>query len=166
MALLDDSEQYVRAWSIQFLSEDKKPSDAMLAKFSEMAKSDPSPVVRLYLASALQRFPHDDRWSILRGSLPMKKTRTTIIFPAWSGWLSNPWCPITRPKPWLWPPRPSFPACRNSFREGCSPERPGRSSAEAEGFQGRLAEVRPTGGSRLFHQRFRGGWRDPLRDLP
>ena len=67
MALLDDSEQYVRSWAIQFLSEDKKPSDAMLAKFSKMAKSDPSPVVRLYLASALQRFPHDDRWSILEG---------------------------------------------------------------------------------------------------
>ena len=67
MALLDDSEQYVQSWAIQFLSEDKKPSDAMLAKFSKMAKSDPSRVVRLYLASALQRFPHDDRWSILEG---------------------------------------------------------------------------------------------------
>ena len=59
MALLDDSEQYVRAWSIQFLSEDKKPSKALLEKFAEMAKSDSSPVVRLYLASALQRFPHE-----------------------------------------------------------------------------------------------------------
>ncbi len=67
MALLDDSEQYVRSWSIQFLSEDKKPSKPLLAKFTEMAKSDPSPVVRLYLASALQRFPHADRWSILEG---------------------------------------------------------------------------------------------------
>ena len=67
MALLDDSEQYVRAWTIQFLSEDKKPSEALLAKFAKMAKSDSSPVVRLYLASALQRFPHEKRWSILEG---------------------------------------------------------------------------------------------------
>ena len=32
-----------------------------------MAKSDPSPVVRLYLASALQRLPVADRWDILDG---------------------------------------------------------------------------------------------------
>ena len=32
--------------------------------FAELAKSDPSPVVRLYLASALQRLPLDERWKI------------------------------------------------------------------------------------------------------
>ena len=32
-----------------------------------MAKSDPSPVVRLYLASAVQRLPFADRWPILTG---------------------------------------------------------------------------------------------------
>ena len=67
MALLGDPEQYVRAWTIQFLCEDKNPSDEALAKFSEMAKSDPSPVVRLYLSSALQRLPYEKRWSILEG---------------------------------------------------------------------------------------------------
>jgi hypothetical protein len=35
------------------------------AKFVEMAASDPSPVVRLYLAAACQRLLLDDRWSIL-----------------------------------------------------------------------------------------------------
>ena len=30
-----------------------------------MAKSEKSPVVRLYLASALQRMPYDQRWNIL-----------------------------------------------------------------------------------------------------
>ena len=65
LSLLDDSEQYVRAWTIQFLAEGKKPSGAVRAKFSQMAKAETSPVVRLYLASALQRMPYDQRWNIL-----------------------------------------------------------------------------------------------------
>ena len=35
-----------------------------LAKFASLAQSDPSPVVRLHLAAALQRLPLDQRWAI------------------------------------------------------------------------------------------------------
>ena len=38
-------------------------------KFAELAKSDPSPVVRLYLAAALQRLPLAARWAIAEGLL-------------------------------------------------------------------------------------------------
>ena len=65
LSLLDDSEQYIRAWTIQLLAEDKNPSGVIRSKFGEMAKSEKSPVVRLYLASALQRMPHDQRWNVL-----------------------------------------------------------------------------------------------------
>ena len=65
LSLLNDSEQYIRAWTIQLLAEDKNPSGIVRSKFAEMAKSEQSPVVRLYLASALQRMPHDQRWNIL-----------------------------------------------------------------------------------------------------
>ncbi|WP_419189904.1 PVC-type heme-binding CxxCH protein [Stieleria marina] len=83
---LSHDDEYVRAWAIQFLSEKSdvnafqsahdltKPdtgeaivSAAMLAKFGELASSDPSPVVRLYLASATQRLPYAQRWPILQG---------------------------------------------------------------------------------------------------
>ena len=47
--------------------EDKDPSPATLATMASLAKSDPSPVVRLYLASALQRLPLEKRWDILAG---------------------------------------------------------------------------------------------------
>jgi type 1 glutamine amidotransferase len=47
------------------LAEDKNPSGVIRSKFAEMAKSEKSPVVRLYLASALQRMPFDQRWNIL-----------------------------------------------------------------------------------------------------
>ena len=63
--LLNHSDEYIRAWSIQLLCEEKNPSAEALAKFLTMAKEDQSPVVRLYLAAALQRLPYDKRWNIL-----------------------------------------------------------------------------------------------------
>ena len=66
--LLNHPDEYIRAWSVQFLCEDKKPSAKALERFNDLAKSDKSPVVRLYLAAALQRLPFEQRWSIL-GSL-------------------------------------------------------------------------------------------------
>ena len=59
----------IRAWTIQLAMEDGSPSPATLAKFADLAESDPSPVVRLYLASALQRLPPERRWEILAGLL-------------------------------------------------------------------------------------------------
>ena len=62
--VLGDPDPHVRAWAIQLLAEDRAPSPAALAKFVQLARDDRSPVVRLYLASALQRLNHSDRWSI------------------------------------------------------------------------------------------------------
>ncbi|MBL8803660.1 MAG: DUF1080 domain-containing protein [Planctomycetes bacterium] len=56
--------EYVRAWSIQLELEDKQASPQTLAEFERLAENDPSPVVRLYLASALQRLPLDSRWGV------------------------------------------------------------------------------------------------------
>ncbi len=64
IASLDDPEEYVRAWSIQLLCEDRGlPQDAV-AKFVQLARDDPSPVVRLYLASALQRMKEEQLWAV------------------------------------------------------------------------------------------------------
>ncbi len=60
--LLQDKEAYVRAWTIQLELEDQKISDDLLKQLQELAASDPSPVVRLYLTSALQRLPNNQRW--------------------------------------------------------------------------------------------------------
>lgn len=66
---LGSSHEYVRAWAIQLLSERNGPSDAALEQFARLAEEDPSPVVRLYLASALQRTPPQKRWTILTSLL-------------------------------------------------------------------------------------------------
>ncbi len=64
---LDDNDQYIRAWAIQLLCEDGSPSQVINAKFVTMARSDQSPVVRLYLASALQRLEKNTSWKIVAG---------------------------------------------------------------------------------------------------
>jgi len=55
----------VRAWAIQFICEDKRVPANILERFVEMSRQDSSPVVRLYLASAMQRLPVEDRWEVI-----------------------------------------------------------------------------------------------------
>jgi len=63
--LLDDPDEYVRAWAIQLLCEDRDPPAAAKERFATMAREDASAIVRLYLASACQRLAIADRWDIL-----------------------------------------------------------------------------------------------------
>ena len=62
---LADPDDYVRAWSIQLLLEKGKATPALLNEFVRMAQTDPSPVVRLYLASAIQRTPEQTAWALI-----------------------------------------------------------------------------------------------------
>lgn len=62
--LLEDPQEDLRAWSIRLSLESKKASPELLAKLADLAATDPSPRVRLALASGLQRLPLADRWAI------------------------------------------------------------------------------------------------------
>src|SRR5688572_6444251 len=80
--MLSDNDPYVRGWAIQLMMEDaavvrltgpfKEPKaakdaqqrDWQLAHLQRQAKND-SPVVRMYVASALQRLPYEQRWAVL-----------------------------------------------------------------------------------------------------
>ncbi len=66
---LADAGPYVRAWTVQLALESGKASPGLLRKLADLARHDPSPVVRLYLASGLQRLPTAQRWDILQGLL-------------------------------------------------------------------------------------------------
>jgi putative membrane-bound dehydrogenase-like protein len=72
---LEDSDPYVRAWSIQLLCEDKNPPEEAVRLFIEMAKNDPSPTVRLYMAAALQRIPHNWKWELAEGLMSRAEDR-------------------------------------------------------------------------------------------
>jgi putative membrane-bound dehydrogenase-like protein len=66
---LHDDSPLVRGWTIQLAMEAGKPSDALIAALSDLARGDESPVVRLYVTSAVQRLPLEQRWDILTGLL-------------------------------------------------------------------------------------------------
>ncbi|MEL6251324.1 MAG: PVC-type heme-binding CxxCH protein [Bacteroidota bacterium] len=61
---LEDKDEYIRAWAIQFLTEDKQIEEEMSKKLIDMAAKDPSAVVRLYLASAMQRVDTETAWRL------------------------------------------------------------------------------------------------------
>jgi putative membrane-bound dehydrogenase-like protein len=69
--LVRDKEEYMRAWAIQLLMEDrsvqKPPPAQVLHYLSYLAHKDPSPLVRLYVTSALQRLPYEHRWNVVEG---------------------------------------------------------------------------------------------------
>ena len=64
MSLLDDGDESIRGWAIRLLSDRGAPSAEALDRFVSVARSDPSPRVRLNLASALQRIPVNGRWPL------------------------------------------------------------------------------------------------------
>lgn len=71
--LLTHENEYVRAWTIQLQCEDGNPGKTALATFANMAATDASPLVRLYVSSALQRLPLDDRWAIAEALISHEK---------------------------------------------------------------------------------------------
>ncbi|MDP6034622.1 MAG: hypothetical protein QGG55_01125 [Verrucomicrobiota bacterium] len=64
LKLMADKDETIRGWAIQCALEDKKASNLILDQLVKMAKGDDSQFVRLYLASALQRIPIDQRWPL------------------------------------------------------------------------------------------------------
>ena len=62
--LLSHPSEYIRGWTVQLLAEPSAVSPRVLAAFNELSRSERTPFVRLYLASALQRLPVDQRWDI------------------------------------------------------------------------------------------------------
>jgi hypothetical protein len=67
LALLGHESEYVRGWAVQLLGESRQPSDDAIRQFATMARQDASALVRLYLASALQRVPVEKRWDAAAG---------------------------------------------------------------------------------------------------
>ncbi|NNE00068.1 MAG: c-type cytochrome [Pirellulaceae bacterium] len=63
-ALLSHADENIRSWAITLLGEGRKISDHTANQLADLAADDPSPLVRLSLASLLQRLPLADRWLI------------------------------------------------------------------------------------------------------
>src|SRR5262249_38346848 len=64
LTALGHRDEHVRVWAIRLLVDAGAPSEPALRAFRDKATSDPSGLVLLYLASALQRLPLAERWPI------------------------------------------------------------------------------------------------------
>lgn len=67
LEMLNCPHEAIRAWTIRLIVEEKRISDATAKRLAESARNDKSMSVRLALASALQRLPHEQRWAIAEG---------------------------------------------------------------------------------------------------
>jgi putative membrane-bound dehydrogenase-like protein len=61
---LKDSSEYVRAWAVQFIAE--QPENVPVDLLVQAAGPQSTPIVRRYVASAVQRLPENAAWPILR----------------------------------------------------------------------------------------------------
>ncbi len=62
---LEDPSDSVRSWAVRLLGDGGSPPAAALPKLAALARDDPSPLVRLAIASTLQRLATADRWGIV-----------------------------------------------------------------------------------------------------
>jgi putative membrane-bound dehydrogenase-like protein len=80
--LMGHENEYIRSWAIQLLVEKDAPSEKTIATFTTMARADASPLVRLYLASALQRVPAEKRWDAVAALLAHDEDARDLNLPA------------------------------------------------------------------------------------
>ncbi len=68
--MLADKSEYVRGWGVQLGLESKLAASAVSpSKLAKMAANEKSQVTRLYLASAAQRIPPNQRWELVQNLL-------------------------------------------------------------------------------------------------
>jgi len=85
---LEDPDPYIRAWALQFLAEPEAalPAEA-LAAVEKLSAEEESLVTVRYLASMLQRLPHEQRWTIASNLLrnTFLQHDRNIIYLTWYG---------------------------------------------------------------------------------
>jgi putative membrane-bound dehydrogenase-like protein len=90
---LDHKESYLRGWAIRLAVEERNAKPALLKRFAELAANDPSPVVRLHLASALQRIAPADRWPIAEALVQHAEDATDANLPLMAWFAIEPLVP-------------------------------------------------------------------------
>ena len=88
--LLDHDSEYVRAWSVRLLCEDREPLQAALHRFKLLAADGDSPLVRLHLASALQRLPLAQRWEIAEALVARSEDVNDVNLPLMNWYAIEP----------------------------------------------------------------------------
>lgn len=73
LTFLSHPEAHIRSWAIQLGVERFSASPKLLAELNALSSRESSALVRLYLTSALQRIPTEQRWIVLENLLQVKE---------------------------------------------------------------------------------------------
>ena len=95
---LNHGNEHVRWWAVQLLVENKTLSAEALKTFQHLGRNDPSPLVRLALASALQRLPLANRWKIAESLVGHEADGTDQNLPLMIWYAVEPLVPTDRAK--------------------------------------------------------------------
>jgi putative membrane-bound dehydrogenase-like protein len=130
-SLLEHPGEDVRAWAVRLLVEGKDPPAAAVSRLEALARGDPSPRVRLHLASALQRMPPAARWGIAEGLLARAEDAgdSNLPFMIWYG--VEPLVPLDPGRAVALIPRTRIPAIRERLARRAASLDPGASSLDA-----------------------------------
>jgi putative membrane-bound dehydrogenase-like protein len=87
LGLSNHAHEAVRAWAVHLVLDRREASAAVRQRLTEMAAREPSPFVRLYLASGLQRLDEAVRWPIAEGLVQHggDATDTNLALMIWYG---------------------------------------------------------------------------------
>ena len=64
LQLLNHPSAHIRLWAVQLLTDSPEQLNLVANSFTKLAETETSPLVRLFLASALQKLPLQRRWSL------------------------------------------------------------------------------------------------------
>ena len=90
LELLGHENEYLRSWGVYLLVQDTQPSDEAIRRFAALARQDASPLVRLYVASALQRVPAAKRWDVITALLARVEDRLDQNLPMMVWYAAEP----------------------------------------------------------------------------
>ncbi len=96
--LMGNDSEYIRSWAVYLSVAFKSASPAAVQRFAELAKTDTSPLVRLYIASALQRVPAEQRWDAVTALFAHGEDGTDHNEPLMLWYAAEPVVPLDMPR--------------------------------------------------------------------
>ena len=96
--LMGSDNEYVRSSAVYLSVAFKSASPAAVQRFAQLAKTDTSPLVRLYIASALQRVPAEQRWDAVTALFAHGEDGTDHNEPLMLWYAAEPVVPLDMPR--------------------------------------------------------------------
>ena len=99
LSLTENDYPHIRAWTLQLLTDDpaEEVPSSVVQRIAAMSE-DPSPVVRLYVSSALQRLPLAARWDALAGLLSHSRDAGDHNLPLMNWYAAEPLAEVDAPR--------------------------------------------------------------------